>query len=308
MFSQSKRYYLKSFKILVLLLSTTWLGVLFFGLTPTDLIHTNVLDANGNIIDQEPVLTETDTLELEANNEMWNKKDAAFKARSIAENGISAFNRGDYENAIELYSQALEFGTFDTENTLTLLTNLALAYEAYGDSRNAIKTYELIQARVQEKSSDYHVAKGKVALLGEFIEVKEAIQEFSRALKQNPESFDANNALALIYMGEYGSEFTDYIRALQYNEKTLSIAPKNTNVQINLALSYIELEQYGKAIPILKNVLEVLPQSLPVNYLIMRAYHHSGNVTEAQKHAQKLVQWYDGFTHDKLVAEVLKNQ
>jgi tetratricopeptide (TPR) repeat protein len=298
----------KGFKILVVALSVSWLGVLAVNLSPKDIAQTNVFDADGNLVETEFLLDAEDKAHVAKNLEEWNEEDMRVRARSLAENGAVAFNYGDFENAIDLYNQALELGTLTDENALVLLSNLAIAYEAYGDPISAIKTYEVLKSELSPKDALFHVAEGAIALLDEFSDVKKAIKSFEIALQFSPSDFDANNTLALIYMGEYGSEFEDFARALKYNKKTLSLSPDNVNVKINLAMNYIELGHHDDAIATLTEVLDVVPTSLPSNYLMMKAKYSNEEVFEARKYAEALIEMYSGFKSDKLVAEILSLQ
>lgn len=297
----------KGMKMLIVILSVTWLGVLAVNLSPDQIAQTSVLDAEGNVVGEEFTLTTEDLQALGERSGEWNESDAHFKARSLAENGIQAFNQGDFENAIDLYNQALELGAFEGENQLTLLANLAIAYESYGDSTNALSTYKRMQAMVDSKSALFHVITGKIALVDEFVNVNDAVKEFEWAIDIEPENFDANNALALIYMGEYGSEYIDFEKALVYNQKTRAIQSENTNVMLNLSINYIGLGQYENAVMLLSEVLELMPHSLPANYLMMRAHYLSGDAVLAKEYASKLLGWHPGFKDDKLVAEILGN-
>ncbi|MBT6069259.1 tetratricopeptide repeat protein [Candidatus Peregrinibacteria bacterium] len=297
----------KGFKILVVALSVSWLGVLAVNLSPKDIAQTNVFDADGNLVETEFLLDAEDKAHVAKNLEEWNEEDMRVRARSLAENGAVAFNYGDFENAIDLYNQALELGTLSEENTLTLLSNLAIAYEAYNDPMSAVKTYEVLKSKLSEDNALFHVATGAIALLQEYADVPKAIKELEIALQFLPSDFDANNTLALIYMGEYGSEFEDFARALKYNKKTLSISPDNINVKINLSMNYIELGKHEEAIKHLGEVLKAMPNSMPANYLIMKAKYANEEIFEARKYAEKLVEMYDGFQNDKLVAEILES-
>ncbi len=304
---KSRFKYTKGFKIIVGALALSWLSVLAMNLTSTELLTTDIFDADGNFIGTEVVLSEDDIAKIDLLKAEWSEQEAESNARLRAEKAVAAYNLGDFENAIALYNEALALGSFDEENRLILLSNLALAYEAEGYTESAIKTYEVILTKVPGSSAEKYVADGKIALLQEYIDVKSAIKSFEAAFKIDSDNFDVNNTLALIYMGEYGSEFTDYSKALIYNDRMGLLFPENVNVRVNLGINYMELKQYENAKANLTYVLDTQPQSLPANYLMMKVLHLSGNNIEAKKYAIQLVEWVDSFRDDKLVAEVLES-
>jgi|GEM_PF-6185963 len=295
----------KSFKVLVGVLSIGWLSVLAWNITPNELLSADILDAHGNIVASQLMLSEEDLTTIENLKAQWSEEEVHSNAYLRAEKAVQAYNNGDFENAIELYNEALALGKFDDENLLTILSNLALAYEADGYSENALKTYNVIFNKVSPQTALHHVMKGKMSLLAEFIDVEQAIASFESALAIEPNDFDAHNTLALIYMGEYGSEFTDYQKALSHNEKMNDLFFENVNVRINLATNYIALKNYSHAHKLLEEVIEMQPQSLPANYLMMKTLQLTGKQSEAGMYAQKLVNWNPEFKSDALIAEIL---
>lgn len=295
----------KGFKVAVFVLTVGWLSVLSVNIISPSSIHTSVFDADGNLVNDEFVLSEEDLQKINELKASWSIEDANSNAKLRAEKAVEAYNLGDSENAIQLYNEALALGKFENGNNITILMNLALAYESIGDSVGAIRTYRIVQSKVKPTGAEFSVAKGKIALLGEFMDVKTAMLAFKAAILLEPSNFEANNTLALIYMGEYGSEFKDLQEALKLNSKMKDIAPENTNVRINLAMNFLELGQVKYALEHLEYVLSVQPQSLPANYLMMKALHLRKESAKAKGYAEKLIGWYPDFKEDELVAEVM---
>lgn len=297
--------YHKSFKYLVGILSIGWLGILASNIISADNMHTSIFDADGNPIEQEFILTDADYAKIAQLKSTWSEEDTRSNAKLRAEKGVQAYNNGDFENAVAFYNEALAIGDFEDTNSVTILMNLALAYEALDDSTNAIRTYRIIQSKTPPKSALFNVAESKVALLGEYMDVNKAIIALNNAIKLEPNNFEANNVLSLIYMGEYGNEFTDFNTALAYNKKMIQIAPDNINVQINLAITNIALGKLSDAKNQLQLILEKQPELIPANYLMMKTLNLLGYTTEARSYAQKLIGWYGDFENDKLVAEIM---
>ncbi|MDP4007805.1 MAG: hypothetical protein Q8P68_01300 [Candidatus Peregrinibacteria bacterium] len=299
--------YHKGFKYIVGILSIGWLSILTANIISTDSLHTSVFDADGNPTEQVFVLTDADYAKIAQLKSTWSEEDTKSNAKVRAEKAVRAYNNGDFENAVALYNEALALGGFEEQNSTTIFMNLALAYEALHDSTNATRTYRIIQNN-SPKSVFFNVAEAKIALLGEYINVKKAIIALNNAIKLEPNNFEANNALALIYMGEYGNEFKDLKTALTYNTRMVQISPENINIRINLAITNIELGKLSDAKTQLDFILAKQPSSIPANYLMMKTLNLLGDATEAKAYANKLIAWYSDFQNDKLVAEIIGNK
>ena len=223
----------------------------------------------------------------------------------IADYAITAFNNGDFTNAITLYERALKEGDFTGENRTTLLLNLAIAYEAIGDTTGAQTTYALILKDEPEQSVLWHLIHARMALISEYLEIPSALSHLEEILKMDTSNFDALTTLSLIYMGEYGTSFQDNAKALDYNLQSLQISPDNDNVKLNLATTYLELNQYTQAETLLKNVLTNREDFIPASYLLMKTLYLEGKISEAKLLAKKLLSIYEGFEEDDLVKEIL---
>lgn len=120
-----------------------------------------------------------------------------FTASSVndARKANRAFENGDYEQAVELYQQAIE----DDPNNAKLHFNLGNALFKLGQSDDADRAFEqyrnLTDSPVEESYADYN--KGR--MLTDAEEYDEAIEHFREALKKNPSDSDAryNYELAL---------------------------------------------------------------------------------------------------------------
>ncbi|CRM12503.1 putative PEP-CTERM system TPR-repeat lipoprotein [Pseudomonas sp. 58 R 12] len=76
--------------------------------------------------------------------------------------------------------------------------------------------------------------------------VPSARDRLEQAVKIDPHQLSANNVLGLLYMGDNGKQYTDFKKALEFNQAAFDIAPGRVT-QIVLVRNLIKLEQYSKA-------------------------------------------------------------
>ena len=112
-----------------------------------------------------------------------------------ARNANSAYERGDYSEAVQLYRQALEQ---DPENA-KLYFNLAKSLYELGQTEDAMEAYDrfknLAENPAEQSMADYN--KGR--MLADLEQYNEALNYFREALINNPDDPDAkhNYELAL---------------------------------------------------------------------------------------------------------------
>lgn len=112
-----------------------------------------------------------------------------FTAASLndARKANEAFKNGDYEQAIQLYQQAIDENPEDAR----LYFNLGNALSEAGQPEDAMQAYEqyrsLTEEADQQAMADYNQGK----LLSDLEEYDKAIERFRDALRKNPDDADA---------------------------------------------------------------------------------------------------------------------
>ena len=90
-------------------------------------------------------------------------------------------------------------------------------------------------------------------------QLEKSIQIFSKVIKNMPNFSEAWNKRATVYylMGDFDSSVMDI-------KKTLQLEPRHFGAMDGLALIFIHLKQFEKAIGIYDQMLEIVPKSLPI--------------------------------------------
>lgn len=106
-----------------------------------------------------------------------------------------AFENGNYQQAVELYRQAIEQ---DPENA-KLHFNLAAALHKLGQTEEAMQSYDRFEALSKSPQEQSFASYNQGTMLTEEDKYKEAAEFFREALKKNPNDPDArhNYELAL---------------------------------------------------------------------------------------------------------------
>lgn len=109
-----------------------------------------------------------------------------------AKAGLAAAQRGDDDEALQLYSAALAAGDLSPFNVMLAYHNRGNTYQDKGDYRRAIPEYD-IAIRLEPRYAEAYFARGRARFaLGEFAD---AVVDFTQSLKLDPT--DAYSALWL---------------------------------------------------------------------------------------------------------------
>jgi tetratricopeptide (TPR) repeat protein len=165
-------------------------------------------------------------------------------AIKLNEVGISLMNEEKYEQAIASFKEAIQNSRLSKNSKGNIYRNMALAYHEQSIIDSAIH-YSTLAAKCFKKNNyDYLLNMAYVDLLKGKTTV--ARSKLLKAASMNPEDLAVNNSLGLIYLGDYGEEFTDLDKALTYNKKAHEINDSRVTEDI-LARTYYELGEYENA-------------------------------------------------------------
>ncbi len=180
------------------------------------------------------------------------KKDALAKN----EEGVSYMNAGNYELALKAFREAVADTKISQASRGAIYRNLALTYTAL-DLRDSSFHYSTLAAKCFPKNSyNYLVNMADIELMTG--KVSSALAKLLTAARIDPDDMAVNNALGLIYLGEYDDDHTDLDKALSYNKKAFNISGDRSTEDI-LGRNYYLLEDYDNAEMHYDNLLEKYP-------------------------------------------------
>ncbi len=128
--------------------------------------------------------------------------------------GFASSNKGEYEEAIEKYDEAIELNPNHTElynNRGIVKKNLRQYQEAIIDYDKAIE----LNPNYARAYSNRGIAKGKLE------QYQEAISNFNKAIEVNPNYAIAynNRGTAKYYLGQHQDAIIDYDKAIEFSPK-----------------------------------------------------------------------------------------
>lgn len=203
---------------------------------------------------------------------------------------LTYFEKKDYQKAIEYFKKCLEMknendvikalvlaylsndeeqaaaqlaqNIFDTrENGLDLYYEIAKIFENKNPSGKDFTLIEIaidMYLKIIEKDTKYFDAYLSVSICyakkGEW---EDSVEFCKTALKINPESYEANNQMGLVY---YCCD--EIKKAIIYFETALKLVPEGDyKVYSNLAYAYEKIKQNDKAIDVFTKLLKKFPHS-----------------------------------------------
>lgn len=165
-------------------------------------------------------------------------------ALKLNEAGIILMNEGKYEQAIASFKEAIQNSGLNTNSKGNIYRNMALAYHEQTIIDSAVHYSTLAAKCFYKNSYDYLVNMAYVDILVGKTGI--AKSKLLKAETINSEDMAVNNILGLIYLGDYGAEFTDLEKGLRYNKKAYEINGSRGTEDI-LARNYYELGEYENA-------------------------------------------------------------
>ena len=115
-----------------------------------------------------------------------------------------------------------------------------------------------------------------------------AIENLNSALEKNKEEFAVYNNLGLIYLGSYGDEYKNPLKAVKFNIKAFELC-NDTIVQFILGKNYFELNDFEKAEFHLSKVTAKVPNEPKYHYYLGLTLFYLGKNEEAVQHLKSAV-------------------
>lgn len=194
--------------------------------------------------------------------------------------GVFNYYKGDFPKALSAYQQSLEFylGTGELIKQAHLYNNIGLVQNSTGDTRGALKSYQLAEAIYQEHGSRLDKIDIRFNISGLFI----ALKRYDKAIEILPQiindriELDDQEGLALAYSD---------LGVVYKGVGKFDLAEQNTLK----ALAYYKRKNEGYHIATQHNNLSDL-------------YNQTGRVDEAIKFGKSCVQLSEKFEHQKSLA------
>lgn len=176
--------------------------------------------------------------------------------------GVASLNKGEYEEAIQKYDEAIELNP----NHVEFYNNRGLAKKNLGQYQEAIDDYDKaieLDPNDAELYSNRGVAKNDLKLH------REAIADYDKAVELNPNYADAynNRGIAKKNLEQYQEAIADYDKAIDLN-------PNHAKAYSNRGNAKSKLEQYPEAVADYDKAIE-----LDQNYA--DAYNNRGIANQA---------------------------
>lgn len=201
-------------------------------------------------------------------------------------NGLSAYNSGNSEQAISQFSQAANGAISDDDKRASLI-NLGYVYAS--DSKNdlALSTFNEALVLASKDSFDYYLISGEIGLLEKKPDI--ALSNYKKAYQINPNDFQINNALNLFYVNIDGNanDYVNYPKALGYAQKAYEVSDdtiKNIAKQ-NLAIAYFFNKNYDQALPLFLSCDAI--KEPYINYWLGLTYLGKNDATNGKLYLQK---------------------
>lgn len=165
--------------------------------------------------------------------------------------GLSSFDSGDSQTAINQFQQAAQDAT-SNDTKINTLKNLGYVYATEGQNEQALTTFREALNLAKKDSFDYYLISGEVALLE--YKPNAALLSFNKAYELKPTDFQINNSLALFHLDleEVAPQYADYPKALSYAKKVYEYDVEKSEIsKQNLAIAHFFNENFDQTISLL---------------------------------------------------------
>lgn len=195
----------------------------------------------------------------------------AANARDFVAQGNDKYKQGNYEGAIEDYTQAIRLNSDDAEAYF----KRGNAYAKLKNHQRAIEDYT--QAiRIAPNSDGAYLNRGHAHF--DLKDYQEAIEDYTQAIRLNPDNAEIyfNRAKAHANLKDYQKAIEDYTQVIRLN-------PDDAETYISRGFSHSRLKDYQEAI-------EDFTQAIRLNPNNTDAYYVRGLARSVLKDDQKAIE------------------
>ena len=231
------------------------------------------------------------------------KQQREARALELKEKGNEAHKSGRYNEAIDLYQQALEADS----TMIACYTNMAAAQMMTGDYAGAAANCEKASEIDPDAVRPYMRGGRAYLCMGDF---DKAEKLFTMALVRDPRDKKANEERETSKLTRRRVEkleelvaSKDYSRAIRMADAATKDAPACLRLQLKRIEAKIGAKQYDDAYALTTDLLPKFPSERQLLLLRAKALQYQGNVQSACRHLQEALR-YDPDNQD--IAKALK--
>ncbi|MGD1152000.1 MAG: tetratricopeptide repeat protein [Syntrophales bacterium] len=198
----------------------------------------------------------------------YNKNVKELTAIDWLEKGSSLTKSGNYKDAIDAYSQAIEL---NPENAKAY-RNRGVNYAMLANHNKAIKDLNKFVELSPKDAADAYVSRGIVyAILGSY---DQSIKDLNKAIALNPK-----DARAYRVRGDVHVRLVNYKKGIEDYTKAIKLSPKDAGYAYNYrGLVYERIGNYSQAIKDLNKAIALNPKN--ANAYFNRAIFYANHSTE----------------------------
>lgn len=200
------------------------------------------------------------------------------------EKAIQLYNKGEYKEAIDVFSTVLENGQENAE----LYNNIALCYANLNDYEKAEKYYLKAQ-ELNPKLPQIYINLADIYYRQK--DMGSGIELISQGIYEIPDNLVLRHYLARFYMEDAKLDL-----AIDELENILEKQPDNYDVYYDLGKVHFELGNYACAIENFENVLEFKSENPWIYYYLGEAYEANDEIDKAISNFLKAIARNDAFS------------
>ncbi len=205
------------------------------------------------------------------------------RAEEYNNEGVLLLDSGEHEKANAKFHQALNLEDISEELKVAIMRNLSLCFTAQEVKDSALYYANRAYLESPKDSYFYLLNRAEYALLRN--NINEARSFFEQAKEKKDDEMAIYNSLGMIYSGKYGSKWENYDKALLNNKKAYDLEPREPLAEA-LALSYMNVEQYSKSIPLWEKLIQANPANMEYTFQLGVALYFSGSEEKGEKMMQ----------------------
>ena len=183
-------------------------------------------------------------------------------------------NSGDYESAVESYSNAI-----DMQSDIAIFyNNRGTAYVEMSENEKALSDFSKAIELKPDDENAYYNNRGTAYV--EMGENEKALSDFNKAIELTPDYADAYNNRGYTYdnIGKYDEALSDFGKAIE-------LKPDYADAYNNRGYTYGNMGKYDEALSDFSKAIELKP-----NYA--NPYRHSGRIWERKRNLEKALPFY----------------
>jgi tetratricopeptide (TPR) repeat protein len=209
----------------------------------------------------------------------YNKNIIDLKASEWWEKGNAFDNAGNYRDAVDSFSKAIELqpkiaGGYSYRGAV--LVKLGDSIQSFKDFDKAIE----LDPRYAKTYLFRGFAYGKLG------KQSESLKDFDKAIELDPNDAWAYNGRSIIHvlLGNLNQSLRD-------SDKAIDLSPKYANAYYNRGIAYLHMENKSKALNDFDKAIELNPKYVEAYLRRGIVYHHIGNYTQAIKDYDKAIEF-----------------